>query len=301
MIQLASTVLNYLPLAIGHCTSTQRLDRTPEPTAEMDSDASVEQYDRAWQTELGLAWALGLKMIHQSGVELHEANALDIACGPGRFTSALANLFKARRTVGLDLSETMIARARSNQLESHNDSLEFVVGNALELGDFDDDEFHCVTFNQGAHHFDTQDQVTAVLAQMDRVCSPDGIVLATDLVRLSNQAVTDRYIGVTSVDYERRKLGDFKNDFANSMFAAWTPDELHRCIPNDSKRNWYHLVPHLLPTIQVIVGVPKSHRHWKQNGDTPWQQADATNYIAPHLKAKWQLLNASVAMARSLK
>jgi len=58
------------------------------------------------------------------------------------------------------------------------------------------------------------------------------------------------------LDRRPKDEAEFFDDFRNTMYAVWTPKELHRVIPTDSARWWCHLVPRGLPTIQVILGLP---------------------------------------------
>ena len=65
-------------------------------------------------------------------------SALDVACGSGRLTAELALRARGGRVVGIDFSEGMLARARSDYGGA---GIEFVLGDALDLpfgeGEFD--------------------------------------------------------------------------------------------------------------------------------------------------------------------
>ena len=70
-------------------------------------------------------------------------SALDVACGSGKLTAALARLSRGGRVVGLDFSARMLEVARS-----HHPELEFVEGDALNLA-FDDSTFDAATIAFG--------------------------------------------------------------------------------------------------------------------------------------------------------
>ena len=80
--------------------------------------------------------------------------------------------------------------------------------------------------------------------------------MVMDLVRLRTEELTARYVQTLGHDYVERGLPDFFEDFRNSMYAAWTANELFSSIPRDSRRIWCHIVPRALPTVQVILGLP---------------------------------------------
>ena len=77
------------------------------------------------------------------------ADVLDVGCGLGRLTSALAT--DNRDVVGLDLSPEMIERARLNVRAAGRVS--FVVGDFLAL-DFGSRQFDCVVCAAALHLFD---------------------------------------------------------------------------------------------------------------------------------------------------
>jgi hypothetical protein len=95
-----------------------------------------------------------------------------------------------------------------------------------------------------------------VLREMERVTRPDGLVMVMDLVRLASQSVTERYVRTLAHDYVARGLPSFYDDFRNSMYAAWTADELRQAVPKATERVWCHIVPRGLPTIQFLLGLP---------------------------------------------
>jgi SAM-dependent methyltransferase len=136
------------------------------------------------------------------------------------------------------------------------DRVLFAVGDATHAADIADGSVDLCCCTDAAHHLPDLSVVTSALREMERVTRPDGLILVMDLVRLRTARVTERYVNLLAHDYVARGLPSFFNDFRNSMYAAWTGDELRRAVPAGTKRTWCHLVPRGLPTIQFLLGLP---------------------------------------------
>ncbi|GAC1473886.1 MAG: bifunctional demethylmenaquinone methyltransferase/2-methoxy-6-polyprenyl-1,4-benzoquinol methylase UbiE [Candidatus Dormibacteraceae bacterium] len=102
-------------------------------------------------------------------------SALDVACGSGKLTAALAQIAGGRgRVVGLDFSSQMLAVARRD----HPD-LEFLEGDALNLP-FGDARFDASTIAFGLRNL--ADPVKG-LREMLRVVRPGGRAVVLEFVR----------------------------------------------------------------------------------------------------------------------
>ena len=99
---------------------------------------------------------------------------LDVACGPGLLTCALARV--ARRAVGVDVVPAMLERARKEQQRAGLDNLAWQAGDARALP-FADASFDRVVTRFSFHHLVDPAQA---LGEMVRVCRPGGIVTVVD-------------------------------------------------------------------------------------------------------------------------
>jgi len=112
-------------------------------------------------------------------VDLTEADAadtvLDVACGPGLVTCALAAV--VAHATGIDVTPAMIERARTLAAEKNVSNVRWQVGDVLPLP-FPDDSFSLVVSRFAFHHFP---EPAAVLAEMRRVCAPGGRVAVVDV------------------------------------------------------------------------------------------------------------------------
>jgi ubiquinone/menaquinone biosynthesis C-methylase UbiE len=100
---------------------------------------------------------------------------LDVGCGTGRFSLALARL--AGRVTGLDLTPEMLDQARAAQTESEIANITWQLGDMLPLP-FTDGAFSVVVTQATFHHLADPG---AVFAEMVRVCAPEGRIAVRDL------------------------------------------------------------------------------------------------------------------------
>lgn len=112
-------------------------------------------------------------------------SALDVACGSGKLTGALARVVGSQgRLVGLDFSPQMLEIARRDHPE-----LEFVEGDALMLP-FDDASFDAATIAFGLRNL--ADPVKG-LREMARVVKPGGRAVVLEFVRPPQNLVGGAY------------------------------------------------------------------------------------------------------------
>ena len=113
-----------------------------------------------------------------SVVPANAMDVLDVGCGLGRLTSALAT--RNRDVLGVDLSPAMIERAR---LTVGRPGVSFLCGDFLQL-DFGAQRFDCVVSGAALHHM-SQD---AGVVRMAGLLRPGGRLIIHDLRRDSGVA-----------------------------------------------------------------------------------------------------------------
>jgi SAM-dependent methyltransferase len=99
--------------------------------------------------------------------------ALEIGCGAGAFSHALAA--RAERVLALDLSPEMIRAARAR--EPCHANLEFEVADAAAWP-FPSERFDCIASIATLHHLDPR----ALIPRLREALRPGGVLLALDLV-----------------------------------------------------------------------------------------------------------------------
>ena len=277
--------LSLVPVVLGQAIMPQRLKRTPEPEV-MNQAESVAQYNHALQSKLSIVYAGALLKIHQLR-RTKGGRVVDLCCGPGHFTLQLAKYFDFEEVIGVDLSPGMIEIAKENAAQwGLGNRVRFVQGDALAT-QLEDKAFNIVTCNDAAHHMPSLNSIRKLLTEMDRLATDKGLVLLTDLVRLKNQWITDRYTRAIGRDYVARRLLAFQQDFCNSMQAAWLPSELSSACPKEMSRHWKLVTQRVLPTVQFILGLPEDTKKATLGRGEPWSIDE--HPVPASLRNEWRL------------
>lgn len=101
---------------------------------------------------------------------------LDLACGPGVVTAAVARL--ATSVVAFDVTPAMLDKARKRCAEAGLENVVFRQGDAAALP-FEKGEFDTVVTRLAIHHFEAPSRV---LSEIFRVLRPGGRVVIADVV-----------------------------------------------------------------------------------------------------------------------
>jgi SAM-dependent methyltransferase len=135
-----------------------------------------------WEGDVDGFFALGREragslidpVLDATGVGGPEASALDLGCGLGRFTRALAERFGS--VTGVDVSGEMIRRARDFHPESEFPNVSFVEGDGLSLP-VDSGSQDFVFSYEVFQHMPSLEVVERNLREIVRVLRPDGVAL----------------------------------------------------------------------------------------------------------------------------
>jgi ubiquinone/menaquinone biosynthesis C-methylase UbiE len=114
-----------------------------------------------------------------------DTTILDVACGPGIVTAALAA--KAHAVVAFDLTPEMLLQARDRCANAGLANVTLEQGNATALPFFDN-SFDGVVTRLSVHHFDVP---RLVLAEMFRVLKPGGKFVLADVVSSEDAAESE--------------------------------------------------------------------------------------------------------------
>ena len=115
------------------------------------------------------------------------ARVLDLACGTGDITYALAGA--GARTVGLDITARMVEIALGKRAAATNPA--FLVGDMMALP-FADGTFDVVTTVYGIRNVPV---IAEAVAEMARVLRPGGVLLSLDFDRPRNALIRAAYLG----------------------------------------------------------------------------------------------------------
>jgi ubiquinone/menaquinone biosynthesis C-methylase UbiE len=106
------------------------------------------------------------------------ARILDVAGGTGQTGRHLARQAEGTTATIVDLTEPMLAAGLRSVLEEGRSDVTFVLGDACQLP-FPADQFDVVVSRFAMHHMDDPAQA---IAEMARVCRPEGSVTVIDMV-----------------------------------------------------------------------------------------------------------------------
>jgi ubiquinone/menaquinone biosynthesis C-methylase UbiE len=98
---------------------------------------------------------------------------LDVGCGTGRLVHQLADYLKEARIHGVDISKSMIEKAK---LKKRNKNVRFDVGDVERLP-YEDNSFDIITCSHSFHHYPDKERAAS---EMYRVLRPGGRVMVID-------------------------------------------------------------------------------------------------------------------------
>lgn len=271
--------------------------RLPEPSSITDEQSFVDDYNRASQSIMMLPYVLVLEMIHRVQGEREIAKAIDLCCGPGHFTRLLAKQSYIKEATGLDLSAPMLEYARDNAVkENLSQKMDFRISDVTKLVDEKAKSYDLVTFLNGAHHFNSIEDVKITLVAAERIVKDDGVIIVLDPVRQKNKKISDLYYQLSGEDYVRKGMSYFNIDFYNSLLASWRTDEFFTAIPNDSTKEWVQVIPFGVPTFQLLIGIPKGKKELFTHGGLT--SSAIKSLIPKESLLDWKMLRLSFKFAK---
>ncbi|MBL6782828.1 MAG: methyltransferase domain-containing protein [Alphaproteobacteria bacterium] len=164
------------------------------------------------------------------GLDLSGLNILDIGCGCGGAVFHLIEQHGAATAIGVDIEPLVISRAKALADEYNlNDKASFEVVTPGPLP-FSDMQFDMVFSKDAFLHIPDKESLMADIA---RVLKPDGIIAASDWMRLDDnppsQVMAD-YIAAEGLDMHMCSLDRYSKALAAAGFS-----DIHRCDRNA----WY--------------------------------------------------------------
>ena len=156
------------------------------PSYDFMNHAMTFGLDRVWRNKA--ISLLKTDLPHSADLQL-----LDVACGTGDITFALADRLKPCKVTGIDLSPGMLREAeqklQSDKFAAFRESVTFQEADCLKLP-FNDDSFDAVTVAYGVRNFEN---LLAGYQEMRRVLKPGGIICVIELCEPKNWIVNAGY------------------------------------------------------------------------------------------------------------
>jgi ubiquinone/menaquinone biosynthesis C-methylase UbiE len=114
-----------------------------------------------------------------------DSRVLDVACGPGFVAMAFAP--RCQSVLGIDATDTLVARARAETMRRGIFNVNFALSN-VERMPFGPDEFDLATCRFAFHHFAHPREA---LAEMARVLKPRARMVIVDMTSAEDPAKSD--------------------------------------------------------------------------------------------------------------
>lgn len=172
--------------------------------------------------------AYWLEIISQSVPKGSVSQILDLGCGTGRYSNALADWFDAS-VVGIDPSEKMLAQAQRKT--SARVRYERASGEAIPLGD---ESIDMVFISMAFHHFERPDRAAAecrrVLRQNGKLCLRAGTI-----DRIEEYAYVPFFPGSRPILNRVLQSQVFiESTFARARFKL----ARHELVPSEAAESW---------------------------------------------------------------
>ncbi len=169
------------------------------------------------------------------------ATLLDVGCGGGQTTVAVAELLPELRITGLDLNAGQVQRAR-RRAAAASAQVSFVEGSALELP-FDDASFDLVVSIASIKHWPDQ---ARGMAECLRVLRPGGELVVVEADRGCR-------LGDARSFLQASKVPSFLGPVALAMFRTWVAGQ---GIDIEDAKRLVAALPVAAPSIERVEGLP---------------------------------------------
>ncbi len=223
------------------------MKRIPEPEL-MDSPEQTRAYAAADFSEPNQIFCQAVGAALANHPNAHGGRLLDLGCGSGGLLVDLALSLPAWEMVGIDAGPNMLKLADhaviENELQHQVTLLEAHLPSDLDLlqtkGPFD-----AIVSNSLVHHLNDPMTIWESIAAL---AQGDTVVVVMDLIRPSNLDEANALVEA----HTQGALPALREDFYNSLLAAWRPDEIESQLASMGWGHWSITCP--------------SNRHWLVSG-----------------------------------
>ncbi len=157
-----------------------------------------------------------MKYIHKILQEYHEPKILDIGAGTGKYSIALAE-------EGFDVTAIELLKCNLNVLKEKSSKVKAHLGNALNLGKFEDGSFDVTLLFGPMYHLGSKQEKIQALNEAKRVTKTGGTILVA--------YVMNEY-GVLTYAFKEHNAIECKNDgrLNNQFHCTYTEKDLYSFV-----------------------------------------------------------------------
>ena len=223
--------LALLPVLLRDRFGARTLPREPEPDLVMDDPQQVAAYDEAGSIDGLMASAYLFHSARITQVIEGCNEVVDLGCGPAIQLAQIAQLNPGTRFHGIDLSPTMLEKARANVERLGLSNVRFTRGDVTDLSLLADRSVDGVISTMALHHLPTLDHLRACFREIHRVLRERGALYLVDFGRLKQLKTViffayqnaGRQPHLFTLDYERSLRAAFEVDDFRAAAAAELP------------------------------------------------------------------------------
>ncbi len=203
----------------------------------MDTPEDARDYDAMDHSAVNQAFVADFLLAFPIGF----GSILDVGTGTARIPIEIAKQSPLMRIVAIDLAEEMLIVARKNIVDAgFGERIRIELANGRNL-QYADDTFSAVVSNSIIHHIP---EPFDCLAEIVRVCRPDGCLFVRDLFRPKSLDELQHLVRTyaAGANPQQRQL------FSQSLHAALTLEEMQElvgrlgfgaeCVQQTSDRHW---------------------------------------------------------------
>lgn len=237
-----------IPVLIREVVSERTLPREPEPDLVMTDEEQVKSYARAGRIDGVMSSAYLFHSARVSQVMQGCKEVVDLGCGPATQLIQIAELNPQISFHGIDLSDTMLGRARDYAVERDVSNVRFSKGDITKLDMLADASVDGVMTTMVLHHLPTLNHLRSCFREVARVLRPGGSVYLTDFGRLKSLKSVIYFAYINA----KRQPHLFTLDYERSLRAAFTMDDFRELARETLPSSVSIYTTFLVPMLTVL-------------------------------------------------
>ncbi len=237
-----------IPVLIRERLSERSLPREPEPDLVMENADQVAAYDKAGSIDGLMGSAYLFHSARVSQVVQGRKDVIDLGCGPAVQLCQIAQLNPETSFHGIDLSPTMLDKARANAARLGLTNVRFSQGDITAIDFLPDASVDAAISTMALHHLPTLDDLRRCFRGIKRVLRPGGATYLVDFSRLK------RLDTVIFFAYQnaRHQPHLFTLDYERSLRAAFDLADLKRVAEEELHGHGRVVSTFMVPMLAVI-------------------------------------------------
>ena len=213
-----------IPVLIRELVSERTLPREPEPDLVMTDAEQVKSYAHAGRLDGVMSSAYLYHSARVSQVMRGCKEVVDLGCGPATQLVQIAELNPETSFHGIDLSDTMLDRAREYAQERKVSNVRFSKCDITKLDLLGDASADGVMTTMVLHHLPTLEHLRSCFREIARILRSNGAVYLTDFGRLKSLESVIYFAYINA----KHQPHLFTLDYERSLRAAFTVDDFRQ-------------------------------------------------------------------------